>query len=109
MTGNVNVWVKRRNICGKHKELLLDIFVLHTQSRSWADTTETDIHLIAALDSVDYNILLHGLEHWVGFSGMVIKCLRSNLQDSLFCLHCRPQHKRPQPVVPQGSILGTLL
>ena len=40
--------------------------------------------LSAAFDTVDHYVLLNRLEHWVGFSGTVMKWLRSNLQDRSF-------------------------
>lgn len=38
------------------------------------------LELRAAFDTVDHNILLHRLEHWVGFTGIVIKWLKSYLE-----------------------------
>lgn len=42
------------------------------------------IYLSVAFDTVDHNILIHTLGHWVGFAGVIIKWLRSYLQDRSF-------------------------
>ena len=70
------------------------------------------LDLSAAFDTVDHNILLHRLEHWVGVSGVVIKWLKSYLQDRSFFVAVGNCTSTPTSLtcgVPQGSILGPLL
>ena len=51
--------------------------------------------LSAAFDTVHHSILLHRLEKWVGFSGAVVKWLKSYLQDRSFFVavgNCAANH-----------------
>jgi hypothetical protein len=70
------------------------------------------LDLSAAFDTVDHNILLHRLEHWVGFTGIVISWLKSYLQERSFFVAIGNCTSTPTSLtcgVPQGSILGPLL
>ncbi len=70
------------------------------------------LDLSAAFDTIDHNILLNRLEHFVGISGSALACFKSYLSD-------RHQFKavneevsyrsQVQYGVPQGSVLGPLL
>lgn len=67
------------------------------------------LDLSAAFDTVDHTILLHRLEHWVGFSGTVINWLKSYLQQRSFVVAIGSHTSSPISLncgVPQGSILG---
>ncbi|XP_060775062.1 tubulin beta-1 chain isoform X1 [Neoarius graeffei] len=66
----------------------------------------------AAFDTVDHNILLYRLEHWVGLTGKVINWLNSYLKDRSFFVtmgNCSSTSMSLTCGVPQGSILGPLL
>ena len=68
--------------------------------------------LIAAFDTIDHSILLHRLEHYVGFQGRALSWLKSYLTDrTQFVLHegSESRHCRLRFGVPQGSVLGPLL
>ncbi|KAL2083495.1 hypothetical protein ACEWY4_021268 [Coilia grayii] len=70
------------------------------------------LDLSAAFDTVDHCILLHRLEHWVGFTGTVINWLKSYLQQRSFFVaigNCTSASMSLTCAVPQGSILGPLL
>ena len=70
------------------------------------------LDLSAAFDTVDHAILLHRLEHWVGFTGIVINWLKSYLQQRSFFVTIGSHISSQMPLncgVPQGSILGPLL
>lgn len=59
-----------------------------------------------------YNILLHRLENWVGLCGMVIKWLKSLLEDWDFFVAIGDYTSWRTPLtcgVPLGSILGPML
>lgn len=54
------------------------------------------LDLSAAFDTVDHKILLHRLEHWIGFSGTFINWLRSYLRDRSFYVTVgHPHHLLP--------------
>ncbi|KAL2093106.1 hypothetical protein ACEWY4_010418 [Coilia grayii] len=70
------------------------------------------LDLSAAFYTVDHCILLHRLEHWVGFTGTVINWLKSYLQQRSFFVaigNCTSASMSLTCGVPQGSILGPLL
>ena len=61
---------------------------------------------------MDHTILLQRLEHWVGFTGVVIRWLKSYLFDRSFSVtvgNCSSASTSLICGVPQGSILGPLL
>lgn len=77
-----------------------------------SDSGKTSVLVLLYFDTADHDILLHRLEHWVGFSGMVIKWLRAYLQDRSFFVAIGDCTSTPMSLtcgVPQGSILGPLL
>ena len=70
------------------------------------------LDLSAAFEPVDHTILLQRLEHWVGFTGVVISWLKSYLFDRSFPVsvgNCSSASTSLICRVPQGSILGPLL
>ena len=70
------------------------------------------LDLSAAFDTVDHTILLQRLEHWVGFTGVVIRWLKYYLFERSFSVtvgNCSSASKSLICGVPQGSILGPLL
>ena len=70
------------------------------------------LDLSAAFDTVDYDILLQRLEHYVGLSGTVIQWFKSYLQNRKYFVSIENCVSKPMAMtcgVPQGSILGPLL
>uniref|UniRef100_A0A3B5Q121 Reverse transcriptase domain-containing protein n=1 Tax=Xiphophorus maculatus TaxID=8083 RepID=A0A3B5Q121_XIPMA len=70
------------------------------------------LDLTAAFDTVDHDVLLSRLEHYVGLKGTVLVWLRSYLTDRSFCVDIDDFRSSSAPLlcgVPQGSILGPLL
>ena len=70
------------------------------------------LDLSAAFDTLDHTILLQRLQHWVGFTGVVIRWLKSYLLDrTLFVTvgNCSSTSTSLTCGVLQGSILGLLL
>ena len=70
------------------------------------------LDLSAAFDTIDHSILLHRLEHYVGFGGTVPGWLESYLTDrTQFVLHegSESKHCKLRFGVPQGLVLGPLL
>jgi len=70
------------------------------------------LDLSAAFDTIDHSILLHRLEHYVGFGGTALCWLESYLSDrTQFVLHegSESKHCKLRFGVPQGSVLGPLL
>uniref|UniRef100_A0A3Q3IT75 Reverse transcriptase domain-containing protein n=1 Tax=Monopterus albus TaxID=43700 RepID=A0A3Q3IT75_MONAL len=70
------------------------------------------LDLTAAFDTVDHNILISRLEHWVGIRGIALEWFRSYLKDRSFCVKLGDAVSSSEPLVygvPQGSVLGSLL
>ena len=57
---------------------------IHLDTDSGKTSVPVLLDLSTAFDTGDHNIVLHRLEPWVGFSGTVIKWLRSCLRDRNF-------------------------
>ena len=70
------------------------------------------LDLSAAFDTIDHSILLHRLEHWFGFSDIVLSWFRSFLSNRKQTVNVG-QNTSPSTAVlfgvPQGSVLGPLL
>ena len=69
------------------------------------------LDLTAAFDTVDHDILLSRLEHWVGIRGTALDWFRSYLIDRTFSVSLVDLESSSAPLtygVPQGSILGPL-
>ena len=70
------------------------------------------LDLTAAFDTVDHNILLSRLEHWVGIKGSALEFFRSYLTGRSFSVKIGEAQSSTAPLlcgVPQGSILGPTL
>ena len=70
------------------------------------------LDLSAAFDTVDQEILIHRLEHWVGLSGMVLDSFKSYLTGWEFFVSMGDSSSEKMAItcgVPQGSILGPVL
>lgn len=70
------------------------------------------LHLSAAFDTVDHNILLNRLEKWVGLSGSVLDWFKSYLKDRDYFVslgNFESERTKLTCGVPQGSILGPIL
>ena len=66
----------------------------------------------AVYDTIDHSILLHCLEHCVGFGGTALRWLDSYLTDRtqfVLCEGSESKHCKLRFAVPQGSVLGSLL
>lgn len=70
------------------------------------------LDLSAAFDTVDYGILMHRLESWVGLLETVLKWFRSYLEHRRYLVKIGTYESEELAMtsgVPQGSILGLLL
>ena len=70
------------------------------------------LDLSAVFDTIDHSILLHRLEHYVGFGGTALRWLESYPKDrTQFVLRggSESKHCKLRFGVPQGSVLGSLL
>ena len=70
------------------------------------------LDLTAAFDTVEHNILLFRLEHWVRIKGSALEFFRSCLTGRSFCVKIGEASSSTAPLhcgVPQGSILGPTL
>uniref|UniRef100_A0A8C6L1N7 Reverse transcriptase domain-containing protein n=1 Tax=Nothobranchius furzeri TaxID=105023 RepID=A0A8C6L1N7_NOTFU len=70
------------------------------------------LDLSAAFDTVDHEVLLDRLQHWVGITGQALQWLRSYLQDRTFSVQMGEVTSPSVKLrwgVPQGSVLGPLL
>ena len=70
------------------------------------------LDLTAAFDTIDHDILLHRLEHWVGLSGVALSWFRSYLTGRSYSVNLADFDSDKHDIcsgIPQGSILGPLL
>lgn len=70
------------------------------------------LDLTAAFDTIEHDILLHRLEHWVGLSAVALSWFRSYLKGRSYSVCLADFHSNKRDIcsgVPQGSILGPLL
>jgi hypothetical protein len=76
------------------------------------DVLLVTLDLSAAFDTIDHNILLHRLQHYVGLNGTALEWIRSYLQDRTQAVHIDGSVSEQVSLsigVPQGSVLGPLL
>jgi len=70
------------------------------------------LHLSAAFDTIDHNILITRLSSWFGIHGFVLSWFKSYLSSRFFCVKCDnnlSSFHTSSCGVPQGSVLGPLL
>uniref|UniRef100_A0A8C6LI35 Reverse transcriptase domain-containing protein n=1 Tax=Nothobranchius furzeri TaxID=105023 RepID=A0A8C6LI35_NOTFU len=70
------------------------------------------LDLTAAFDTIDHEVLLHRLHHYVGISGLALEWFRSYLTNRKMCVRMGSYSSEYSDLpwgVPQGSILGPLL
>lgn len=74
---------------------------------SWLISVFVLLDLSAAFDTVDHNILLQTLEHFVSIKGAVLQCFESYLQNRFPFPHENGECFLYR--APQGTVLGPVL
>ena len=76
------------------------------------DSVRVLLDLSAAFDTIDHQILLQRLEHFIGIKGTALKWFKSYLSDRFQFVNVNDKCSMQTKVrhgVPQGSVLGPIL